>query len=191
MKTILFALCTLLTLPALAENLAGPLKIQTAQVVSETGTPTSCRLYRKRLDQFLQRSNEAAVAAAVREDRVNSNEIRRVLDLLQRADVPLDLLEEKILWTLDFDTSHSVDIFSRGGPVLVQINSTYLQWETTEGLFPDHMRVDMSPDLSTARVTYKMTYMEACVAPVSVAVKITADAENSVSMQALLNRNLL
>ena len=67
MKTILFVLCSMLTLPTLAENLVGPLKTQTAQVVGETGTPTSCRLYRKRLDLFLQRQNEAAVAAAVRE----------------------------------------------------------------------------------------------------------------------------
>lgn len=190
MKTILFAFCTLLTLPALAENLAGPLKIQTAQVVGETGTPTSCRMYRKRMEQFLQRSNEAAVAASVREDRVTLDDARRVLDLLQRADVPLELLKENILWTLDFDTSRSVDLFSRG-PLAVEINSTYLKWQTTEGLFPEIMRVDMSPDLQTARVTYKMTYMEACLAPVSVAVKITADADNSVTIQALLNRNLL
>lgn len=191
MKTLLIVFCMLLTLPAArAENLAGPLKIQTAQVVGETGTPTSCRMYRKRMEQFLQRSNEAAMAASVREDRVNADEARRVLDLLQRADVPLDLLKENILWTLDFDTSHSADLFIRG-PLTVEIDSTYLKWQTSEGLFPDIMRVDMSPDLQTARVTYKMTYMEACLAPVRVVVKITADAENSVTMQALLNRNLL
>src|SRR5437868_4530925 len=140
MKTILFVLCSMLTLPTLAENLVGPLKTQTAQVVGETGTPTSCRLYRKRLDLFLQRQNEAAVAAAVREDRVSLDDTRRVLDLLQRADVPLDLLKENVLWTLDFDTSRSVDLFSRG-PVRVEIDSTYLKWQTSEGLFPEIMRV--------------------------------------------------
>lgn len=190
MKTILFVLSLLSVAPAMAENIVGGLIGQTAQVVGETGTPTSCRLYRKRVEQFLQRVNEAAVAAAVHEDRVSVNDTRRVLDLLQRADVPLDLLKENIVWTLDFDT-HAAGQFFEQPPVLVEINSTYLKWQTDQGLFPDHMALTMKPDMSVARLTYKMTYMEACLAPVNVALRITNDHGDTVTMQTQLNRNLL
>lgn len=191
MKHILsLAIAMLLGSSAFADTLVAPIRIQTAQVLGESGTPTSCRLYRKRIQQFLQRENEAATAAAISEDRLNPNEIRRVLDILQRADVPLDIKKENILWTLDFDTTATLAFFDQG-PVMVEINSTYLQWQTDQGLFPDHFRVDMSSDLTTARVTYKMNYMEACLAPVTVAVKLTNGLGNAVFMQAMLNRNLL
>lgn len=190
MKNIFFILSLFAATPAMAENIIGGLIGQTAQVMGETGTPTSCRLYRKRMEQFLQRVNEAAVASAVREDRVSFTDTRRVLDLLQRADVPLELLRENILWTLDFDTSAAVHLFEQP-PVMVEINSTYLQWQTDQGLFPDHIALTMKPDMSSVRMSYKMTYMEACLAPVNVAIRMTNSQGDSVSMQTQINRNLL
>jgi hypothetical protein len=190
MKTLLLVLSLLSVAPAMAENIVGGLLVQTAQVMGETGTPTSCRLYRKRVELFLQRVNEAAAASAVREDRMSTNDTRRVLDLLQRADVPLELLKENILWTLDFDTRAAGRFFELP-PVLVELNSTYLQWQTDQGLFPDHIALTMKSDMSVVRMTYKMTYMEACLAPVNIALRMTNHQGDTLIMQTQLNRNLL
>lgn len=176
---------------ARATDVVAPLKSQNVQVLGEEPgeLQTSCRLYRKRMEMFLQRINEASVAAAVHNDKIDSGQSRRLIDIMERADVPLELKRENVQFTLDFDTTAAAE-FLNTPSAMVTINSTYLQWQTDQALFPDHFRVDLVDDLKTARVTYKMTYMEACLAPVSVAIKIATD-ENSAQMQTWLDRNLL
>lgn len=189
MKRFLLSLILMSSQSAFADNLVGEIKIQTAQVLNETQEQTSCRMYRKRMDSFLQRSNEAAVASAMNKGNLSREHINRVLDIIQRGDVPAEVQNENILWTLDFDVSKAASFLSQ--PLFVQIDSTYLQFETNQNYFPDHFNVSISDDKQNARVTYRMTYAEACLAPVNVRIKFSADAENSIELKALLNRNLI
>ncbi|QDK44765.1 hypothetical protein DOM22_06095 [Bdellovibrio sp. ZAP7] len=189
MKWFLLSLILISSPSAFADQLVGEIKIQTAQVLNETQEQTSCRLYRKRIDTFLQRSNEAAVAAAMNKGNLTQEHINRVLDIIQRGDVPAEVQNENILWTLDFDVSKAIGFLSQ--PLHVEIDSTYLQFETNQNYFPNHFNVAISEDKMNARITYRMTYAEACLAPVKVRIKLSADAENSLELSALLNRNLI
>ena len=126
--------------------------------------PTSCRMYRKRVEMYLQRIDEAYLATAVNQGSMSAHEVRRLIDLTQRSEVPLYLGNEDIVWRVQFVMSEE----ARGATQYQQVGleSPYLKWTAGAEAFPDHFQVDVNAEQGVVAVTYRMTYMEACLAPI-------------------------
>lgn len=191
MKFLLTFLTIIVFKGSFAMAFSGLIQSESVKVIDSVGSPTSCRLYRKRISHFLQRVNESAMAVASRENRLRPQDVKRILDLLQRTDVPLELLKENILWETEFDTNFVSSII-KNSALKIEIDSTYLHWETTEGLYPDHFQVNFSTDYQSARVQYRMSYMEACISPLEWTVKIKTESSiESFILHAKFNESLL
>lgn len=190
MKSLLSLFLIMLVSPlSLAGTVDAILKSQTVQVLGEEVNPTSCRMYRKRLDQFLQRVDEAYHSTR-REGRIGLSEARDLLNILQRSGNSLAIGEDKILWTVEFDLGETAQAFN-SNPLNIELKSPYLQWETTTGFFPDHFQVKLNEDRRSLKVSYRLSYLEACLAPLGFSIVITDDQGTSVRMETPYNRDLI
>lgn len=205
MKKILFLFIVLNGTFTLADNYNAPKIKESIQIIKSSRlneienaiessnnnkNPTSCRLYRKRVAQFLQRVNEVTIASSVQKNKLSLKEINRILDLLQRTDIPLDLIEEKIEWNIEFEVGQYLNHINQS-QLHVVIDSTYLQWETIEGLYPDHFQIQIDNNSKSIHVVYKMNYMEACLNPLLFNIKVYSDLNSIITLQSNFNSNLL
>ncbi|MNY49007.1 hypothetical protein D3C86_1843920 [compost metagenome] len=113
-----------------------------------------------------------------------------MLHILQRAGIPLDAGNENILWTLDFDLGPMAQVLS-ANPLNIKLSSPYLAWDTTTGFFPDHFQVVVSEDRASLRVIYKLSYMEACLAPLGFSIVISDDQGHAIQMATPYNKDLI
>lgn len=190
MKTTFISLMILfLGQIAIAGTSSAVLSSQRVQVLGEEINPTSCKLYRKRIEQVLQRGDEA-YRAGLKKGRMSLSEINGLMHILQRAGLPLQAGQENILWTLEFDLGPAASALSPQ-PLNIKLSSPYLEWETQSGFFPDHFQVVMSEDRSSLQVTYKLSYMEACLAPLGFSIVVSDDLGNVIQMATPVNKDLI
>lgn len=175
---------------AFAEVFQAEVFRQSVKISGDSQNYPSCRLYRKRLEQVLQREDEAARAHLASGGKLSLKDLNSVLEIHRRANIPLEIGEDNILWTVQFRLGTPAMGLNKPA-IRVQLISDYLNWDSHPDVFPEHFQVHLNESGDMLSVHYRMSYMEACAGNVGFRISVSDDSGTEIRGAIQPGSNLL